>query len=42
MKYKISVNGCDDSTVFEVELTAAEYDTVKMLVDICTDKSEYS
>ena len=41
MKYKISVRGCDDSTIFEVELTAAEYSTVKMVADTCTDKSEY-
>ncbi|WP_427340959.1 hypothetical protein [Caloranaerobacter sp. DY30410] len=33
MKYKISLHGCDDSTVFEMELTEEEYKLLKKIAD---------
>lgn len=39
--YKISVDGCDDSTEFEITLTEKEYETIKKIVDKCNETSTY-
>ena len=39
--YTVSVNGCDDSTIFDVWLTQEEYKIVKNLCFMCTEASEY-
>lgn len=38
--YRIALNGCDDSTKFEIELTEAEYAVVKKIRDLSHEKSE--
>ena len=40
--YKISVDGCDDSTEFEIELKEQEYETIKKVADKCNETSTYS
>lgn len=40
-KYKINVIGCDDTTIFEVELAEHEYNLIKMICEKCTDTSQY-
>jgi len=42
MKYRISVCGCDDSTHFDMELTQKEYQLIKKVAILCTEKSEYN
>jgi len=39
--YKIYVNGCDDRTEFNMELTDDEAKTVQRLIDLCCKTSEY-
>jgi DNA-binding protein Fis len=39
--YHIEVDGCDDSTCFEVELDAVEFELVKMICEKCTATSAY-
>lgn len=42
MKYQISVNGCDATTNFEMELTDDEVEIVKRVAAKCTETSTYS
>ena len=39
--YKISVDGCDDSTEIEMELTGAEWALVKWIAQKITEASTY-
>ena len=39
--YKIYVNGCDDRTEFNMELTDDEAKTVQRLIDLCCKTSTY-
>ena len=39
--YKIRVDGCDDRTEFNMELTDDEAKTVQRLIDLCCKTSEY-
>jgi hypothetical protein len=41
MKYSIGVHGCDDSSIFEMELTDEEADVVKRVAFACTETSTY-
>lgn len=40
--YSIIVQGCDDSTRIEMELTLQEYELVKKIADKITETSTYS
>lgn len=40
--YRISVHGCDDSSIFNMELTEEEARVVKLVADKCTETSTYS
>ena len=40
-KYRISVHGCDDSTIIEKELTEDELKTIQSIASEVTDSSEY-
>lgn len=42
MKYQISIDGCDDSTVFEIELDDKEIAVAERLASICNKTSEFS
>lgn len=39
--YLVSVDGCDDSTTIEQELTFEEYDFLNMIAEKITIASEY-
>jgi hypothetical protein len=39
--YKIGVHGCDDSTIFEMELTDKEAELIDEVCKKCTQMSEY-
>lgn len=39
-KYKVSVDGCDDSTEVEIEFTDAEAETVKRVAEAITEESQ--
>lgn len=41
MKYKIGIHGCDDSSVFEMELTDEEAEVIKRVAEECTNTSTY-
>ncbi len=40
-KYYISLDGCDDSTGFEIELTDEEYELVDKISDMSHENSRY-
>lgn len=40
-RYKISIDGCDDSTVFEMELTEQEAELVKRICNRSSETSTY-
>jgi hypothetical protein len=40
-KYRISVHGCDDSTIIEKELTEDELKIIKSVAKEVTETSEY-
>ena len=40
-KYRISVHGCDDSTIIEKELTEDELKTIQSVAKEVTETSEY-
>ena len=40
-KYRISVHGCDDSTIIEKELTEDELKTIQSVAAEVTETSEY-
>ena len=40
-KYRISVHGCDDSTIIEKELTEDELKIIKSVATEVTETSEY-
>ena len=40
--YEISVQGCDDASVFKMELTKAEYEVIKRVCGECTATSTYN
>ena len=40
-KYRISVHGCDDSTIIEKELTEDELKTIQLVAKEVTETSEY-
>lgn len=40
-RYKISVNGCDDSTEFVMDLDEAEAALIMKVAEICTNTSTY-
>lgn len=40
-KYKITLNGCDDSTTIEMELTAVEMELVNRICVAVENESEY-
>ena len=40
-KYRIGVHGCDDSTIFEMELTDREAELIGTVCKKCTQTSEY-
>ena len=40
-KYRISVHGCDDSTIIEKELTEDELKTIRSVAAEVTETSEY-
>lgn len=40
-KYKISIDGCDDSTIFEIELSRAEFHAIERLAQLAEATSEY-
>lgn len=40
-KYRISVHGCDDSTIIEKELTEDELKTIQSVAAEVTESSEY-
>lgn len=39
--YKISVDGCDDSSIFLMELTETEAEIIKRVAEKCTETSTY-
>ena len=39
--YRISVHGCDDSSIFNIKLTEEEARVVKLVADKCTETSTY-
>jgi len=39
--YKVSIHGCDDSTIFEIEMTKAEYVFLKKIADRSQEVSTY-
>lgn len=41
MKYIISLHGCDDSTIFEMELTEEEYELLKRVAKKTEEVSTY-
>ena len=41
MQYKISLNGCDDSTVFPMELTIDEFTLLKRVELMSLEASTY-
>lgn len=41
MKYIIALHGCNDSTIFEMELTEEEYKLVKKIADKSEEVSTY-
>ena len=41
LTYKISVDGCDDSTFFNMELTKNEFNLLESVVDKCNETSTY-
>jgi hypothetical protein len=42
MIYTIKVQGCDDSTYFDMELSEEEYSIIKRVADKCTEESTYA
>ena len=40
-RYKVSVDGCDDSTVVEMELSELELDFLKRFVKLVNETSTY-
>ena len=40
-KYRISVHGCDDSTIIEKELTEDELKAIQLVAKEVTETSEY-
>ena len=40
-KYKISVDGCDDSSIFTMELTEDEAKLLKRVSDKCNETSTF-
>ena len=40
-KYRISVHGCDDSTIIEKELTEDELKAIRLVAKEVTETSEY-
>ena len=41
MKYLITVDGCDDTTSFELDLTPEELVVAQRIADKCTETSTY-
>ena len=41
VKYRISLNGCDDSTIFDMELNNVEADVLKRVAKKSKETSEY-
>lgn len=39
--YKIDLSGCDDNTIFEIELTQEEYNLLKLVSDKSEQVSTY-
>ena len=37
--YEISVHGCDDCTIFDMELTKEEFELIKKVAGKCTETS---
>lgn len=37
----VSVHGCDDSTIFDIEATESEYEFLKLVAQKCTETSSY-
>jgi hypothetical protein len=40
MIIKVGVHGCDDSTIFNIEATPAEFEFLKRVAEKCTSTSE--
>ena len=42
MNYRIAIHGCDDSTIFDMDLTDTEVATVRRMVALAAETSNYS